>query len=72
MTALCECVQCCSLTTFTSHATMKYLVTTPHRSEYPNPLVLKKGDCLKVGELYQGPENWDNWIYCSTNEHSGG
>lgn len=51
---------------------MKYLVTTPHRSEYPNPLVLKKGDCLKIGELYQGPENWDNWIYCSTNEHSGG
>ena len=51
---------------------MQYLVTTPHRSEYPNPLVLKQGDFLKVGERYQGPENWDNWIYCSTDEHAGG
>lgn len=49
-----------------------YRVTAPHRSEYPNPLVLKQGDPLTIGELYQGPENWDHWIYCSTAEHAGG
>lgn len=51
---------------------MNYLVTASHRSEYPNPLVLQNGDRVTIGELYQGPENWDHWIYCSTNEHSGG
>lgn len=51
---------------------MDYLVTAPHRSEYPNPLILKREDKLILGERYQGPENWDNWIYCSTETHAGG
>jgi len=29
---------------------MQYIVTTPHRSEYPNPIQLRKGDVLVVGE----------------------
>ncbi len=51
---------------------MIYLVTESHRSEYPDPLTLKRGELLSIGELYQGPENWENWIYCSTQTHSGG
>lgn len=29
---------------------MKYLVTLPHRSEYPDPIHLNKGDPLVIGK----------------------
>ena len=43
----------------------KYLVTQDHRSEYSNPITFAKGDSLVVGELYEGPEDWDDWFFCS-------
>lgn len=66
------CLQYLGLATLRNNITMDYLVTAPHRSEYPAPLILEKGDLLVVGDRYQGPEKWDNWIYCSTSTHAGG
>lgn len=51
---------------------MRYLVIAPHRSEYPDPLELFQYEALTVGERNEGPEGWDNWIFCSTSRHSGG
>ena len=45
---------------------MKYQVIEEHLTNYPDPIVLQKGEVVKVGERYKGPENWNNWIYCYT------
>lgn len=46
----------------------KYIVIQKHRSNYPNPLTLVKGQSVIVGEVYKGVENWENWIFCTTNK----
>lgn len=51
---------------------MIYVATASHRSEYPDPIVLKQGDALIVGERYDGSEGWDDWYFCSTSAHAGG
>ncbi|WP_246234938.1 SH3 domain-containing protein [Bacillus aquiflavi] len=45
---------------------MYYEVTKSHRSNYPNPIVLSKGQQMTVGKKYSGQENWDRWVFCST------
>lgn len=42
-----------------------YIVTQSHLSEFPEPMILKKGDRVSVGERYDGPEDWPNWYLCS-------
>ncbi|MEH7052509.1 SH3 domain-containing protein [Bacillus pseudomycoides] len=49
---------------------MKYVVIQSHTSNYPEPISLEKGDQVRVGNIYSGPENWNNWVYCRA-EHSG-
>ncbi len=48
---------------------MRYIVIKEHKSNYPNPITVKKGTELKIGEKYTGPEGWENWIYCWVPEH---
>nr|WP_313408250.1 hypothetical protein [Pseudomonas sp.] len=43
-----------------------FIVTTPHTSEFPNPITFAKGAPLTVGEMYQGDEGWNDWLFCST------
>lgn len=43
---------------------MRYTVVASHRSEFPQPITLSRGDALVVGERYQGPEGWDDWYLC--------
>ena len=43
----------------------KYIVVKKRKSDYPNPINLKTGDIVKVGETYSGAEDWNNWIKCS-------
>ncbi|MEH6979466.1 SH3 domain-containing protein, partial [Bacillus pseudomycoides] len=43
---------------------MKYVVIQSHASNYPEPISLEKGDQVRVGNVYSGPENWNNWVYC--------
>ncbi|MCD5322204.1 MULTISPECIES: SH3 domain-containing protein [Pontibacillus] len=45
-----------------------YIVIKNHISNYPNPIKLTKGQSVIVGEAYMGEENWDNWIYCHTED----
>ncbi|MCE8024527.1 hypothetical protein [Billgrantia aerodenitrificans] len=46
-------------------STSKYLVVTPHVSEFPAPIIFKKGAFLTVGEKYEGKADWENWFFCS-------
>lgn len=50
----------------------RYLVIKDHTSEYPEPLIVEKGASLSVGERYEGPEGWDNWLFCETPGQKGG
>lgn len=52
--------------------TKKYLVVSPHESEFPKPITFKKGDMLIVGEKYSGAEDWDNWFLCSASGQEPG
>ncbi len=47
-----------------------YQVIKQHKSNYPNPIKLCKGQTVMVGEKYNGNEGWKNWIYCFTIDHS--
>ena len=49
-----------------------YLVIKKHVSEYPDPITLQKGDTISIGEIYTGPENWDNWYLCSAKGQNEG
>lgn len=41
----------------------------PERGE---PLILKKGDAVSVGETYEGPEGWDGWVRCTAEDGASG
>jgi hypothetical protein len=45
---------------------MRYKVTREHRSNYPNPITLSKGQTILLGKKYDDPEGWHGWIYCRT------
>lgn len=45
---------------------MKYVVIKAHKSQFPDPIIVLKGELLHVGEKYNGPENWDHWYFCTT------
>ena len=45
---------------------MNYVVIKSHRTNYPNPISLVKGQLFIIGEKYKGPEKWDNWYFCTT------
>lgn len=49
-----------------------YIVKAAHTSEYPDPITFSKGTPLKVGERYEGAEDWNDWFFCSTEMHEGG
>ncbi|WP_343845835.1 SH3 domain-containing protein [Bowmanella denitrificans] len=51
---------------------LRYIVVTAHQSEYPAPIEFTKGTVLTIGEKYAGPEDWQDWYFCSTNRHPGG
>lgn len=42
-----------------------YIAISGHKSEYPEPLSFEAGAHLIVGEKYVGPENWENWYFCT-------
>lgn len=50
----------------------KFVVTEPHRSEYPSPITFEKGAPLRIGEKYSGSENWEDWYFCSTPRQKDG
>ncbi|MCD9085607.1 SH3 domain-containing protein [Stenotrophomonas sp. SY1] len=50
----------------------QYLVIRGHTSQYPKPISFAKGATLVVGKKYEGPEGWDNWLFCDTPGQEGG
>ena len=50
----------------------RYLVIQDHTSEYPEPITFEKGAPLSVGEKHEGPEGWENWIFCESPGQKGG
>ena len=42
-----------------------YAVIRAHVSEYPEPINLKKGDSVSVGQESDGSEGWERWYFCS-------
>lgn len=51
---------------------MRYLVVAPHRSEFPHPITLARGQALQVGERYEGAEGWDDWYLCEAADQAPG
>lgn len=51
---------------------LQYIVVTPHRGEFPDPITLQCGDALCVGERYEGTEGWDGWYFCTVPGRPGG
>ena len=51
---------------------MDYIVTTAHRSEFPQPITLRRGQALVVGERYEGPEGWEDWFLCQAEGRNRG
>ncbi|WP_088035272.1 SH3 domain-containing protein [Evansella clarkii] len=45
-------------------------VIKQHKTNYPDPISLHKGQTVHTGKLYEGEEDWDNWIYCFTEDKS--
>ncbi|MED4173890.1 SH3 domain-containing protein [Halalkalibacterium halodurans] len=41
-----------------------------HRTNYPNPITLVKGQSVHIGEQYSGPEPWEHWYFCQTADGS--
>lgn len=57
------------MTTTTLNPT-KYIITQSRATEFPNPLMLQKGQLVELGQLSQS-ENWQNWIWCITETNTG-
>ena len=50
----------------------EYRVVTAHTSEYPEPIQFEAGAPLTLGEVYEGPEDWQDWRFCHTPGQAGG
>lgn len=46
--------------------TKAYLVVKDHMSEFPEPITFERDALLVLGERYEGPEGWENWILCES------
>ena len=42
---------------------MEYIVIENHRTEFPNPVILKQGE--KVIIVEESSEKWPGWFFCS-------
>lgn len=47
---------------------MKYKVIENHRTEFPDPMILKEGEKIIIGKdpspSPEDDEKWPNWVYC--------
>ena len=46
---------------------VNYIVIEKHKTNYPNPIMLKAGEKVIIGEEFKGignEESWTNWVYC--------
>jgi len=41
---------------------MEYIVIEDHKTEFPEPILLKRGEKVIIGE--ETSEKWPDWIFC--------
>ena len=41
-----------------------YKVIKSYQSPYPDPIIFKKNDKIKVGRKFEEDPDWQNWIWC--------
>ena len=51
---------------------MRYKVIKERKSDYPNPIEIKKDEIVSVGEEYVDNKNWSNWIKCTNKDNVSG
>jgi hypothetical protein len=47
---------------------MEYIVIENHRTEFPDPIILKQGEKIIIGE--KTSINWPNWVFCTKTDGS--
>ena len=47
---------------------MKYIVIKDHRTEFHNPIILKLGEKVIIGE--ESTDTWPNWVFCTKTDGS--
>jgi len=46
----------------------RYRVIQSRKTNYSDPIVLKKGETVTIGEEYKEKDTWKGWIWCETPE----
>jgi hypothetical protein len=49
---------------------MRYIILEDRISDYPNPIILKKNQKVRIGQVYQS-DKWKNWIRCYSEDNEG-
>ena len=49
-----------------------YRVIKDYRSSNPDPISLQRGDAIRVGRVYDGDPEWQDWIWCESHNGKGG
>lgn len=44
-----------------------YKVIKDYKSPYPDPIILRKGEKVKVLQEFKEDPDWENWIWCEGN-----
>jgi hypothetical protein len=53
-------------------ATSRYRVVKSYRSANADPIILRKGDTVHVGQDYDGDPEWKDWLWCESKADKGG
>jgi len=51
---------------------MRFRVIEAHRGPDRPRVVLRPGEPVRLGETYEGPEGWPDWIWCVNDAGIGG
>jgi hypothetical protein len=43
---------------------MEYIVIENHKTDYPNPIIVKTGEEIIIEKEYDGDMDWSNWMFC--------
>ena len=55
-----------------NNTNMKYQVIKRHQSEFPNPVIISRGEKLVIGEKYEENKAWNDWYFCETEDRNKG
>jgi hypothetical protein len=47
---------------------MEYIVIENHSTKFPDPIILKQGEKIIIGE--ESSINWPNWVFCTKTDGS--